>query len=204
MSVEGRVIDLGFATACVPPGTHICQIYEDARERDAALLRFISRGLRNGETTACFTDSVDEQAIAAWLASDGVSLEREREAGRFTLSSAREVYFQGGEFDPERMLGLLAAFHEASVQAGRPDARVIGEMSAEIARVRGGRQLMDYEARVNRLLRERPLTTVCQYDANAFDGATLMDMLAVHPMMLVRGAVVENPFFVPPEVLVRP
>ena len=40
---------------------------------------------------------------------------------------------------------------------------------------------------------------VCQYDANAFDGATLMKILKVHPMMVIRGAVVRNPCYIQPD-----
>lgn len=49
------------------------------------------------------------------------------------------------------------------------------------------------------LLRDHPITTVCQYDANSFDGATIMEVLKVHPKMIVNGAVINNPFFIEPE-----
>jgi hypothetical protein len=87
--------------------------------------------------------------------------------------------------------------------AGRPGARVIGEMPPDIAEIPGGTRLLEYEARVNSLLRAHPVTAVCQYDAHAFGGADCMDVLTVHPMMLVRGAVVLNPFFIPPEEFLR-
>lgn len=201
MSVPLGGVDLGFAGARVPPGTHACHVYTDDAERDAALLGFLSQGLRGGETAACFSENVREDELAAWLARDGVSLAQERDAGHFTLSSARAVYFENGTFDPDRMLALVSAFHDASVARGRSGVRVIGEMSAEILHVRGGSRLMEYEARVNGMLRDRPLTAVCQYDARVFGGATIMDVLSVHPMMVVHGAVVHNPFFVPPAEL---
>lgn len=199
MSLDGTPIDLGFAEARVPPGTHVCQIYDNAGERDDALLRFLSRGLRNGETTACFSENISEDALEAWFAKDGLSLAAERASGRFALAKTRAVYFEEGRFDPDRMLALLTKFHDDSVAAGRPGARVIGEMSPEIDRIPGGSRLFEYESRVNRLLRDHPVTAVCQYDAHAFDGATIMDILSVHPMMVVRGAVILNPFYIPPE-----
>jgi hypothetical protein len=81
---------------------------------------------------------------------------------------------------------------------GFPAARVIGEMSPEVQDIPGGRRLLEYEARVSLLLAERPITTVCQYDANLFDGATIMEVLKVHPQMIVNGAVIHNPFYIPP------
>ena len=77
--------------------------------------------------------------------------------------------------------------------------RVIGEMTPEVQQVPGGERLLEYESRVSLLLRTHPVTSVCQYDARTFDGATIMDILKVHPLMVVRGSVVRNPFFIPPE-----
>lgn len=194
-----RTIDLGFAKAWVPIGTHVCQIYSTADERNDALLRFLSRGLQNGEAAACFSENVGDAEFDAWFSGEGLSLAAEKTAGRFSSHPTKEVYFQDGRFDPDRMLGLLARFHEDSVADGRPGARVIGEMSPEIGAIPGGSRLLEYESRVNQLLRAHPVTAVCQYDARCFDGATMMDVLTVHPMMVVRGAVVYNPFYVAPE-----
>jgi hypothetical protein len=44
-----------------------------------------------------------------------------------------------------------------------------------------------------------PVTAVCQYDARSFDGAVIMDILKVHPLMVIRGSVIHNPFFIKPE-----
>jgi hypothetical protein len=97
------------------------------------------------------------------------------------------------------MLGRMTAFYLASVADERSGARVIGEMSPEVTTIPGGSRLMEYESRVNHLLQTCPLTAVCQYDARSFMGATIMEMLRVHPMMVVRGSVVPNPFYVEPE-----
>ncbi|MCP4397321.1 MAG: hypothetical protein GY801_08495 [bacterium] len=80
-----------------------------------------------------------------------------------------------------------------------PASRIIGEMPPEVQDVPGGDRLLEYESRVSILLREHPFTVICQYDANVFDGATIMDVLKVHPQTIVNGAVVQNPFFIQPE-----
>jgi hypothetical protein len=40
---------------------------------------------------------------------------------------------------------------------------------------------------------------MCQYDARRFDGATIFDVINVHPVMLVRGHLIRNPFYLPPD-----
>lgn len=200
---EASVVNLGFASACVPHGAHICQVYSSDGERDDALLKFLARGLADKESTACFSDIFDDSSSTDWFASEGISLQEERASGRFVSAGAESVYFEGGSFEPERMYKLLAAFHEQSVALGSGGARVIGEMSPKIATVPGGSRLFEYEATVNSILQKHPVTAVCQYDARKFSGATIMDVLSVHPLMFIHGSVIRNPFFVPPERLVR-
>lgn len=194
-----EMVDLGFTATKVPVGTHICQIFNDADERTESLLRFLCSGLRAGERTACFSENITENAIDEFLRGEGVSLEEAKQRGCFTLGNTSETYFQRGVFEPSRMLQLLTDFHRQAIASGFPRARVIGQMTAEIDRIPGGSRLLEYEAKVSLLLREVPVTAVCQYDAREFSGSTIMDVLKAHPMMVVRGNVVHNPFFVPPE-----
>lgn len=194
-----RKVKLGFADEEFPAGTHICQVYCDDEERDRALLAFLVEGLVAKEKSACFSERVSRSRLEEAVAHLDLSVDAACERGDLTLSGVREVYFQDDRFDAERMLALLEAFHTEAVRGGYPAARVIGEMTTEIQDVEGGSRLLEYESRVSLLLRERPVTAVCQYDARSFDGATIMDVLTVHPLMVVRGAVVRNPFYVPPE-----
>lgn len=39
------------------------------------------------------------------------------------------------------------------------------------------------------------MVIICQYDANRFDGVTLMEVLRVHPFMIARGRIVSNPYY---------
>jgi hypothetical protein len=199
MEHDHRTISLGFTEERFPAGTHICQIFADDDERRDSLLKFLLSGLQAGERTSCFSDKTTEAIIAEFLGSQGISCEEVRASGAFTLATTRDIYFQDNRFNPERMLGVLSQYYEDSIHQGYPAARVIGEMTAEVQDVLGGSRLLEYESKVSLLLRTHPVTSVCQYDARSFDGAMIMDILKVHPFMVVKGSVVRNPFFVPPE-----
>jgi len=43
------------------------------------------------------------------------------------------------------------------------------------------------------------MTICCQYDTSRFDANTIMDVLEVHPMMIVNEKLVRNPIYVDPE-----
>ena len=197
-------ISLGFTPQEFPPGVHVCQIVSQDAERLEAQLQILLSGLQAGERTSCFSENLTEPLLRDFLGGHGLSYQDNCDSSALTLAGTRDVYFQNNRFDPDRMLSLLAAYHDESVAQGYSGARVIGEMTPEVQQLEGGNRLMEYEARVSLLLRERPITTVCQYDARRFDGATIMDVLKVHPFMVVRGSVVHNPFFLSPEEILTP
>lgn len=199
MPHKPHTVSLGFTDQTFPAGVHMCQIFSEDEERLDALLKFLSSGLEAGERTACFTEKLDDVQLARHLAEHGLSCEELTQSGTFSKAGTGEVYFQDGRFDPDRMLDLLRQFHRDSVAGGFPAARVIGEMTEKVQHVPGGSRLTEYESRVSLLQKEMPITAVCQYDAKAFDGATIMEILKVHPMMVIRGNVVHNPYYVPAE-----
>ena len=197
--MENKRISLGFTSQRFEPGVHICQIYNDEDERQGALVNYIISGLQAGEKTACFTEKESSDSLSEFFEQHGISFQEVENSGEFTLSRTAEVYFEDGKFEPERMLGLLKEFYENARSMQSTGARVIGEMTTEIEHVPGGSRLLEYESKVSLLLKTCPVTAVCQYDARSFDGSTIMDILKVHPYMIVRGSVVNNPFFIRPE-----
>lgn len=200
MCADHLDVSLGFTEEKVPAGTHMCLIYTSEEERKEALLKFLLSGIKTGERLACFSNKTGKEAVSEYFEKNGVSLREKQEANAISLSGTDDVYFQGGVFDPDRMLETLAGFYEESKAMGFPASRVIGEMTPEVENVLGGDRLLEYESRVSLLLKDFPVTSVCQYDANAFDGATIMEILKVHPKMIVKGSVVNNPFYIEPEI----
>jgi hypothetical protein len=203
VATGSSIVDLGFVTARVPVGAHVCQVYLEDDERDESITKFLLCGLKDNEATAFFSDRLSPSMLRTRLELQGLSLEQELNSRRLFHSGAEAMYFEGQRFDPERMLRMLAEFHSRSVADHRAGARIIGEMSPRIGQIEGGTRLLEYESRVNCVLRGHPLTVVCQYNAHAFDGATIMDVMTVHPLLVVRGCVVQNPFYVPPEEYLR-
>jgi hypothetical protein len=174
-------------------GTHVCLIYDNETERREVVAAFARDGLASGERVAYFTDAQPAD-IHAWLTERGVDLP---EPPQFTVDPAGDVYFPDGEFVPERMPPFWHRFHEEATAGGFPAARATGETSWS-RDVRGGERIVEYEARLNDVLAEIPVTALCQYDVHRFDGATILDILRVHPLMLIGGQMVRNPYYMTP------
>lgn len=199
MENKSRKISLGFTSEQFEPGIHICQIFNEDDERHNALIDYVISGLQTGEDTACFSENESEETLLEHFEKNGISYKKVEASGEFSMSKTGDIYFAGGKFEPDRMLSLLQQFYENSVKKQRSGARVIGEMSPEIESILGGSRLLEYESKVSLLLRKYPVNAVCQYDARSFSGSTILDVLKVHPYMIIKGAVVRNPFFIKPE-----
>lgn len=199
MKNNESTISLGFTEQKFPAGVHICQIITDDNERMESLLKFLLAGLQTGERASCFSENVSETILKEFLGKNDISYNDVVNSGAFMHSGTRDIYFQDNRFDPDRMLSILKNYHLESKAQGYPGTRVIGEMLPEVQNLPGGIRLLEYESRISLLLREYPVTAVCQYDARLFEGATIMEVLKVHPWMIVRGTVVNNPFHIPPE-----
>lgn len=193
-----RKISLGFGSELFPQGTHICYIYSDEEERKEVIARFVESGLMGGELVGYFVDAISPQAMREHLASLGIHTPPGAKQEQLTISDAAKTYCCDGCFEPTAMLEKLGDLHRRIKTEGYSGARATGEMTWALRGIPGSEKLIEYESRLNLFVEKHPITLICQYDANRFDGATIYDVLNVHPMMLVRGQVVRNPYYVPP------
>ncbi|MGD0020182.1 MAG: MEDS domain-containing protein [Candidatus Limnocylindrales bacterium] len=196
-----RVISLGFTAERFPAGTHMCYIYNDDNERREVVSKYVESGLQGSEKVGYFVDLMSPQDMRAHLSAHGIDLPSDIDAPGLSITRALDTYCGlDSTFLPERMLENLRSMYSSSIGEGYAGARATGEMSWALQGMPGSERLIEYEALINTVVREYPTTAVCQYDARRFDGATLFDVLNVHPMMIVRGQVVRNPYYVAPEL----
>jgi hypothetical protein len=196
-------VSMGFTKQTFPAGTHMCLTYNDDAERKSLISKFIDSGLASDEKIGYFADLVTPAEVRQWLANKGVDLPEDEHDDRFGVLVAEQTYCPTGEFVPESMLDTLKAYYKHAKDDGYPGVRVSGEMSWALRGIPGSDRLMEYEAKVNNVLATHPVTAICQYDANRFDGATIFDVLQVHPMMIVHGQIVQNPYYLKPEVFLN-
>ncbi|HKJ97368.1 MAG TPA: MEDS domain-containing protein [Desulfotignum sp.] len=197
-------ISLGFDNEVYPAGTHMCLIYNDEAERRKIITRFLEGGLKTGEKVAYFVDSMPLTDVYAWLEEMDIGIPKKKLNAAFTAAEARKTYCPDNTFVPDRMLATLRDFYSQSVDQGYPHCRVSGEMGWALKNLPGSDRIMEYESLVNVVVATHPVTAVCQYDANRFDGATILKCLEVHPYMIVRGQVVHNPYYMTPEEFLGP
>ncbi|QMT60532.1 MEDS domain-containing protein [Legionella sp. PC997] len=189
-------ISLGFGYKHFKHGAHACLIYRDESEKRRVISKYIESGIANNEQIEYFVDTMTPEEVRAWLAELDVELPQTKQV---EISPAVSVYCPDGNFVPEQMLSCLKNYYDQSIAAGFSGARISGEMTWSCRNIPGSEQLIVYEALINTILDTHPITAVCQYDVNKFDGGLIYDVLQVHPLMFVHGQIVKNPAYIKPD-----
>ena len=63
--------------------------------------------------------------------------------------------------------------------------------------------LLEYETRLNYALPKYDDPVICTYDLSKFGAGVVMDIMRTHPMVIIGGILQENPFYVPPDEMLR-
>ncbi len=194
-----REISLGFTEERVPEGAHICYIYDDERERERTIRKFLECGLRSREKVLCLVEAASPEALRDSL--HGIDFPPDA----LTVLDSAHGYCPSGSFDGDGTLRMVREFYRQAIEVeGYVGARVAGQMSWSLDRNRTTeRDLIEYEARVNQFTRECAVSSICQYDAHQFTGRMIIDVLSIHPMMIIRGQILNNPYYVEPEAFLR-
>jgi hypothetical protein len=203
MSTKRSEINLGFTDKKYPAGTHICMIFQDEKERRRIIAKFIGRGLTDGEEVAYFADVMTREEVIEWLRESEIDIPNEIALNNLVVQDTHTAYCSSGEFVPDEMLKRLKSFYIQSNGHGYTNLRVSGEMSWALKGIPGSKRLMEYEARVNEVLKIYPITAICQYDAARFSGYWILDALKVHPMMIVKGQIIRNPYYITPDLFLK-
>jgi hypothetical protein len=140
-------------------------------------------------------DCTDPESVLAGLGADidlGPVLARQQ----LDVRTPAETYLREGEFSTDRML----EFWDQTIGEALSDefglVRGVGEMTWAS---RALPDVVGYEARLNRFLPRYPQIFLCMYEVARFSGDVLVDILKVHPKVLLGSTVIENPYYIEPD-----
>ena len=179
------------------PG-HICAFFSSREEEYETLIPYLKDGVQSGEQVLNVLDEARLGDHRTRLDAGGVPTND----GRVLVSSSEDTYLAGGQFDIERMAGFIRD-HLATAAAEGRCVRTAGWMDWMQRAAPGTERAMEYEARMNLLVPAFDCTFVCVYDLAMLNGATVADIMATHPYVIMRKQIRQNPFYVPPEIYLR-
>jgi AcrR family transcriptional regulator len=166
---------------------HVCALVEGPAETDALLVPFIVDGLERGERVVNVVDPGVRDSRIDRLSATGIDVAAAMESRQLEVLPWTDSYLRGGRFNRWAQLAYLRRTVAETHELGFPMTRYIGstEWAVEAQTVQ---DLLAYEARVDNAVRSLPDVFICTYDLNHHSARTIADVLDIHGLAIVGGA----------------
>jgi signal transduction histidine kinase len=188
----------------VPVSRHKCLIYDgDPSDQLAVVVPLLMDGLQENWRCLYLGSPKTLRMVDAALSGKGVDTAREKGRGALVLSSDRS-YLDGGSFDARAMIDGLSTTIDTAVREGFQGLCATGDMRWELGAPENFGSLLEYEARLEQLFRDKPLRGICQYHRSMVPAQAINDALVTHRAAYIGDRLNrDNIFYVPPEVLLN-
>ena len=185
------------------PPRHVCAFFNNEDEHDRVLLPFIRDGFARGDKIVHVINRERRMHHLERLLAAGIDAAAAERTGQFELRANTDTYLSDGHFDQDRMLATFEQMVTEHEKGPFPCSRIICHMEWAADHRAYIDDLIEFEARVNEVWRRHQSAVICTYDLARFGGATVIDIIRTHPLVIMGGVLQENPFFVPPEEFLR-
>lgn len=183
---------------------HVCVLYHNRDEEFRVLRRFIHEGFPKGDKAFHIIDRQERPEHLRRLHDDlGIDVAARERTGQLEVRGWEEAHLRPGWFDQHAMLALVEEVLTDSKRRGFPFTRWVANMGWALGGHRGVEDLVEYCTRLNNVTPQHEATIVCTYDLARFSATSVVDVLRSHPVAVIGGIVHENPFYVPPDELLR-
>jgi hypothetical protein len=183
---------------------HVCAFFNSRDDEFKVLMPFFKEALDQNEKNLHIVDPAMLEDHRARLTSGGIDAHSCEQCGQLAVLPWQNAYLdEHGAFDKDKMLKNVDYLTGTGRDAGFHRLRIMGNMGWVFNDIPGVADILEYEAEVNEVLERNKQPAVCVYDISKLSGALMMDLLRTHPLTLIGGVVQENPFFTPPEEMLR-
>ncbi len=181
-------------------GVHIAGLYNVQEERDEMIFGFLKQGDLAGDLQLYCPAERDRQDFVQKFSHYCPECSSHlKDADRFSLLSAEDLYYPEGVFSPWAMDIGLNSFFTESQKNGRRNIRATAEMVWALDAVPGTGHLMAYESRLNCFIPGKPWVSMCLYNTSKFSGSVIMNVLRTHPFVMSGGILTQNPYYINPD-----
>ena len=182
---------------------HVCAFFHSKEEEYQVLMPFIKEGFQNGDLAVHIVDPNHRADHLRRLHSEGIDVASAEAEGQLEVRRWQEAYLKDDHFDQYRMIETIKdALDPAKKRPGKL-TRLVANMEWALEDLPGVHDIVEYETRLNQVLPRYHDPVVCTYDLSRFDGSIVIDIMRTHPMVIIGGILQENPFYVPPDELLR-
>ena len=182
---------------------HVCAFFHSKDEEYRVLIPFIKDGFEAGDRAFHVVDPNHRAAHVERLEREGIDVSGAEASGQLEVKRWQDAYLKDDHFDQYRMIETIKnALDPSKTQPGKR-TRLVANMEWALEDFPGVHDILEYETRLNYVLPQYHDPVVCTYDLSRFDASVVMDIMRTHPMVIIGGILQENPFFVPPDEMLK-
>jgi hypothetical protein len=181
----------------------VCAFFHSKDEEYKVLMPFIKEGLEAGDRAVHIVDPDHRDQHLKRLEREGVDVGGTVGSGQLEVKRWADAYLRDGHVDQWRMIETIKSALAPSPDAPGKVTRLVANMEWALQDLPGVHDIVEYETRLNHVLPDYHDPVVCTYDLSRFDASIVMDIMRTHPMVIIGGMLQENPFYVPPDEMLK-
>jgi MEDS: MEthanogen/methylotroph, DcmR Sensory domain len=201
--MKAAAAPISFAGSQLCEARHVCAFFNGDEEKYRVLLPFIKDGFACGDKAIHVVNPDRRCDHLQRLTAAGIDPKAAQERGQFELKTNTDAYLRDGRFDQDRMLEVFEQLASGNAKGGFPLSRIVCQMDWAAEHRSHIDDLVEFESQVNDVWRRHDDAVICVYDLAKFGSDTVVDIMRTHPMIIVGGILLQNPFFVPPDEFLR-
>jgi len=181
----------------IPPGSHICQLYNKVDEIKNVTARLIQVGLNSSERCLFAGAPTSANDLEDALEKLGVDVAAVIESRQLIIQTEREPFLNNKRFDPYHLLTTHNTFIAQAHRDNWQGVRISIDMTWLTRDVATPEQILKYEAASDAVFtfQNAPIIALMHYDYSKLHGALVVELLKLHPIAVVGKHIKRNPYY---------
>lgn len=176
-------------------GDHLTSIYQNKEQQFSVAVPFIMDGLTNNNKCVYVINENSKEEIIFEFENAGFNVNDYIARKQLEILTAEETYLKDGYFGVEKILNFIEKTNENAMKEGYAGLRGTGEMSWSLKNSPMDEQLIEYEVRLNKFLKDKTILLLCQYNEGKFGHEILNNIVRTHESIVIYGKLYKNKYF---------
>lgn len=178
-------------------GDHLVVLYNNESDITETIVSYISNSLNKNVKTIYINGDTDTNLIIESLKEIGM-YKYYIENNQLEFFERKDAYSKDGIFNPEKMKNLLIELAIKAQKDGYNGLAISGEISWVLEYENGFDLINEYEWKINsEVFDNHPVTALCRYNMDKFSNEMIINVIQLHPLLIIENKVYENPFYIP-------
>ncbi len=179
-------------------GDHICSFYKSKEELFSIVIPFLKAGLERNEKCVYVIDENTEEDIIEAL-NPLIDLDQYIRAKQLVFLTSEETYLKDETFVPEEMIDFIKEKEKEALEYKHAGLRIAVENTWILSRMDQLDKVLEYDALLNYYFPTSKCLALCQFNEERFSPELLLDILYLHPKILIGDRFMINPLFISSE-----